>query len=231
MRWPLKHQLSLRIILLIFASIFALTYANIQSSVSAARDTEIEQVRKIANTIEQARFPMTTNVLANMKALSGADFVVADMAGVVAESTCQSPKNFKAAASDTDAPIAIDFNQKTFYQATVVKRSGRDNQPKQIHVLVPRQSETKIFWKASRSPLMVAAVVFPIAILIAYATASGITKPISSICAQSDRLSQGKPLELSERFGKRNDEVGDLVRTMNGISTTIKQHERQVIAN
>jgi len=231
MRWPLKNQLLLRIVLLVFFSIFALTVANIRVSIIAAKKVEIDRTKEIAHSVQQSRFPMTANVLENMKALSGAEFIVTDENGIVQNSTYAVPESFQA-ATRTDAPVPIIDGDKEFYQLTVQQtKTGRINQIQQTHILLPRQSEMQIFWKSSQSPLLVAAIVLPIAMLIAYAFASQITRPLSTICEQTDQLSKGQALNLPAQVPLRNDEVGDLVRTMNGMATTIKQHEQQLIAN
>ena len=230
MRWPLKNQLLLRIVLLVFFSICALTFANIRASIIAAKKVEIDRTQEIANSVQQSRFPMTANVLENMKALSGAEFIVTDKSGVVQNSTYAVSEPFEAVIAD--APTAVTLSNKEFYQVTTQQaKTGRIDQIQQTHVLLPRQSEMQIFWKSSQSPLLVAAIVLPIAMLIAYAFASQITRPLSTICEQTDQLSQGQALNLPAQVSSRNDEIGDLVRTMNGMATTIKQHEQQLIAN
>ena len=230
MRWPLKKQLLLRIVLLVFFSICALTFANIRASIIAAKKVEIDRTQEIAHSVQQSRFPMTANVLENMKALSGAEFIVTDESGVVQNSTYAVSAPFEAVIADS--PAAVTLGDKEFYQVTTQQaKTGRINQIQQTHILLPRQSEMQIFWKSSQSPLFVAAIVLPIAMLIAYAFASQITHPLSTICEQTDQLSQGQPLNLPTQVSSRNDEVGDLVRTMNGMATTIKQHEQQLIAN
>lgn len=230
MRWPLKQQLLLRSVLIVLFVICVLTFANIHSSIVLAKKNEIDRTTQIVDSVQRSRFPMTANVLENMKALSGAEFIVTDELGNVQHGTYRVPEMFKA--GDFDAPVAVSIDGQEFYQATAKQNKfGRDSPILQTHILVPRQSETQILWKASKSPLLVAAIVLPITMLIAYAVASQITQPIFTICDQTDQLSQGKALDVPARMSSRNDEVGDLIRTMNTLAGTIKQHGEQLIAN
>ena len=92
MRWPLRNQILLRMLLLLLPAIFAVTFANIRSTIAENRKAESSRMAKIVDLVSTTHFPLSSPVLDNMAMLSGAEFLLQDNGGTTLEKTSAAPR-------------------------------------------------------------------------------------------------------------------------------------------
>lgn len=229
-------------LLLLLLTIAAITFANIRSVISENRLRQLEQNQEIAELLTNTRFPLTSSVLESMKSLSGADFVVVDRAGEIFGKTSAAPTESKwlqlddsqiqqANAADQITANKVIVGGIAFYHSIVRTRQefNRFSPEGYVHVFVPRQTEASIWWDASKSPLLIAAFVLPLACLIGLAFASYVTQPLVTLKQQVDRIAEGKTYEIPPV--NRDDEIRDLNLAVNQMAAKLNIHDEQLRQN
>ena len=201
MRWPLRNQILIRMMVLLLITISAVTYANIRSLIDRNDIREKGRVEKIAQLLKDTRFPLTETVLENMKSLSGAEFAVVNEAKEVLSQSSDSPSIYKSAIFDQNYKLAEKMNQYgkvtingQEYAHTVINSFPGQvpgNASAQIHVFLPRQSERVIWWKSSKSPLLIASLILPIGLVVSLALANQVTRPLARLKNQVQHIADG----------------------------------------
>ncbi len=86
MRWPIRHQILLPFAGMMLVAVAGVSVLNAFLATRHAEERIDEQVRGVAGTLLDSSFPLTDVVLADMRGLSGAEFVLADERGPIAAS-------------------------------------------------------------------------------------------------------------------------------------------------
>jgi signal transduction histidine kinase len=220
MRWPLRNQILLRIFLLLVVTIGTITWLLIQNRVASSRKTEMQKLDQITEMIAKFPFPKSNAVLQAMKSLSGAEFVVRSGDGAIRFSTSNAP-NVKVSPAPKK-PVRISDENDIWYFTVADDPSS----PGAVSVFLPVESESQIFWRVGRTPLLVAALALPLAMILGWLFSSQITRPLASLCKKTDKLASGT--SISNSFAKRDDEIGDLYRTMNEMAQRIHENESRL---
>lgn len=230
MRWPLSVQILVRLLLLLMVTVSAITYANIRNSITATRDSEKRQLRQIVELMNSTKFPLTDVVLDNMKSLSGAEFILTDSHRKTVSSTDRAPLEVVAAPIKPEASVLYS-NMDSFYHASLQHSYERSGTPSlgTLHVLVNRQSDRSVFWQASQTPLTIALIVLPIAILVGIALAGQVTRPLARLKQQVSQIADGhlEPVPVN----RVNDEIRDLAISTNELADKLKDQEVQLRKN
>ena len=237
MRWPLKYQILVRVVLLVLATIAAVTYANIRSTIADSRIREQNRATDIAELLSSTRFPLTAGVLQSMSSLSGAEFLVTDDAGNELARTLGAPQLGRGedhnprGVSQSGKAISVELDDRSFFYSVISKLDLTRSIPAelQVHVFVPRLPDREIWWQASRSPLWIAAIVLPIALIISLGLAAQVTRPLARLKTQVHEIAEGNIHEIPPE--PRNDEVRDLNVTINEMAHQLRDHDRQVRQN
>lgn len=241
-RWPLKNQILVRMLFLLLMTIAAITFANIRAVITDTRNRQSEQNRKIVKLLSSTRFPLTTSVLESMKSLSGAEFVVVGQSGEIVGRTSAAPSDTKLlkllgnSVSPNDATEPFKASKIMvagvgYYHSVVFNRQeqSRLTNSKFVHIFFPRQTESSLWWVASKSPLLIAALVLPIACLIGLAFASQVTRPLGKLKHQVQRIAEGEIFELPQT--NHNDEIRDLNQAVNEMANKLQDHDEQLRQN
>lgn len=211
--------------MLLVATLSAVTWILIRNRISDSRDLERQKVQQITDMIDDFPFPKSDAVLEAMKSLSGAEFKVVSESGDVLAQTRGAPiSDFRANGS---AEMILAKGQGTTWYVRNIRDSFRPGSlDSTVSIFLPVESGFDIFWRVGRTPLIVASVALPIALVFGWLFSNQITRPLVELCARAVSLSQGKPFPY--RIGKRNDEIGDLLSTMNTMATQIRDNEAKL---
>lgn len=239
MRWPLKNQIFVRLLFLLAVTIAAITYANIRSTFQESRERETRRISQVASMLRTTRFPLTPNVLQSMTALSGAEFQVTDSEGKLQSQTDQAPDQVpeltpSSGSENVSPPVprSVELSGQN-YLYTHIKSLGvpgsRTPGDSQVHIFVPQKRDREVWWQASRSPLLIAAIVLPAALLISLALAAQVTRPLANLEQQVREIATGNIRELEP--SARNDEVRDLNLTINEMAILLRDRDHQVRQN
>jgi signal transduction histidine kinase len=233
MRWPIRNQ-----ILLPFAGLMLLAVAGVSSLDAwlAARRSEQQinkQLREVARTLLDSRFPLNDVVLRQMRGLSGAEFVLTTVSGRRIASSGLSATEIPPPSTpvarweelDLGSPVVID--DQIYFQAAV-RMNGRGIQPELLllHILYPEQIWQESRREAAIPPLVVGASALVGFALLALAIAARLSRPILQVSSRVGRMAQGdfQPLPLPER----NDELRDLVLAVNSLAGQLDEMRRAI---
>lgn len=226
MRWPLRNQILSRTLLLLAVTIFAITYANIQSTIASARMQEQQRMEQIISVIEDQSFPITESVLGSLQGLSDAEFLLTNSDGNAEYKTRLAPDSVPGRSSSVGKPVALPVGDQTqsFFHASI-PRIGRqgDSGDGWLHVFLRRQSEASVWWQAGRLPLMIAFITLPIACLVSFALASQVTQPLAELQRRVRTIAEGELGDMDAL--DRNDEISDLSTSVNQMAARLRQNE------
>lgn len=235
MRWPLRNQIHWQILALVLIAIVGVTIANIRSTAETNRRDLGNQIQEISRILTTSSFPLRGNVLEDMKSLSGADFVVTQSDGQITAKTAAAPRDLTSLKSSKgnsggllDLENRVLIGGQNYFYAVLPIRDGR-SQPSNVHVFVSQQNYQRLRWQAIRGPLIIAAIVLPIAFLFSLVMANNVTRPLNQLKLQVQNVAAGnlQPIEVR----RRDDEVRDLTLSVNEMVEQLKVHERQIQRN
>ncbi len=237
MRWPLRNQILLRILLLLVVTIGATTFASIRTSITANRDAELGRLQRIVAMVANSRFPLTSPVLEDMRSLSGAEFVLVSGDGESISQTSSAPEDLGSGQaairylSEPSPPLAVVTDGVPFYHTSVKSPESRSGAPAGglLSIFVPRQTDRSVWWQASKSPMLVALLVLPLTFLVSLAMASQVTRPLARLESQVKQIAAGDIQQIPRIQG--NDEIQDLNRSINEMAAQLRDHENQLRSN
>nr|MCU0979562.1 hypothetical protein [Pirellulaceae bacterium] len=159
MRWPLRYQILLPMACVMLAVVAIVSCVDAWLAGRRAHGQIETQLQEIGRTLAGASFPLTDNVLRQMRGLSGAEFVVANRAGtVVAASLDQAPAEplpgpkqigeREPLALQRRVPIA---GETYLHSQLELTRPFRGRDPDVLHVLYPERRYRQA-WRQAVGP-------------------------------------------------------------------------------
>lgn len=232
MRWPLRYQVLLPFVLLILATLAAVSALNAYVSARRQRERVQNQLRDVAATLAESRFPLTDAVLRQTHALSGAHFIVEDGTGRAAAASDARfsdvpPTTAERLPSELtlNEPIAL-AGERFFHAAVKLRPRFTGDAPRRLHILYPEQTWRQAWHETVYPPLVTGAVALLLAAGISALIAARVTRPISRLRSQVERIARGHFQPLPEPRG--GDETGDLARAVNRMAEMLAAYEQQV---
>ncbi|HVC98700.1 MAG TPA: HAMP domain-containing sensor histidine kinase [Pirellulales bacterium] len=236
MRWPIRHQILLPFAGMMLVAVAGVSVLNAFLATRHAEERIDEQVRGVAGTLLDSNFPLTDAVLAVMRGLSGAEFVLTDDKGRVAASrpwTATFPPIVPVGSVRElrlGPPHEID-GTRYFVAAlkmTGPRMSGRGphSGPLVLHILYPEGH-----WRANRRaaawpPLAVGAAALALSALVAAAVAGRLSRPIARLRRQVNRLAEGDFHTVP--LPGRDDELRDLASGVNQLAEQLDEMRRVI---
>jgi signal transduction histidine kinase len=203
-------------------------------SVRATKATIAARIDGVAQILERSNFPLTDTVLRQMRGLSGAEMAVVDKSGRII-STSGLPADMTqmitgGSKHDSDSFELADrqwMPHDGFFHTTVPlkKRTGRDDAAT-LHIFYP-EADYRSAWRRALLPSLVfVAIALPAVILLADATASQISRRMSRLQGQVDRIAQGEFQQLT--LTDRDDEIRALGQAVNRMAVMLARYEDDV---
>jgi signal transduction histidine kinase len=232
MRLPLRYQ-----ILLPFAALFvvAIGLSSALGAYLAARSSHARietQLTEIARTLQTSSFPLTGAVLRQTRGLSGAEFVVLSPQGLLlAASHPFSPHELSLpTAPATPARrlgniVTIDGEAYFHSVVPLTKRVDRA-EPGTLHILFPERTWREARWQAAVPPLVLGGVSLLAVVVVAFALAHRLTRPLQKLREQVGRLASGDFERVN--MPARHDEIGDLVESVNKLADQLDELRRAI---
>ncbi len=232
MRWPLRYQ-----ILFPFAGVMLAVVLGVSllDAVLAARRTQRQiehQLREVATTLQEANFPLTDAVLAQTRGLSGAEFLLIDKSGHL-QAASLDRVDLQALGSIPDGNDRFRLGQAVsmggrdyFHTAVTIAPRAAGTAAMRLHILYPQDFLRLARWEAATPPLVVGGLLLVVVAALAFAIAGRLSRPILELRRQLSRLVQGdfQPLALPQR----NDELRDLVGSVNSLGDQLAQLRRVI---
>lgn len=233
MRWPLRYQI---MVPMAAVMLLAVMFVEGVGALLAVHDTESQiaaQIREVARIAAEANFPLTAPVLRQMKALSGADLIIADESGRTIASS--GPMDDLASLSRDDATRTqsgvpgserVRFHDRSFFHTVVPVRAQEGDESARLHILFPEEEYDRAWQREVYPPMGFVAVALPIVLLLSIATASRIAGRVGRLHQQVDRIADGEFQQFELPNG--DDEIRSLARAVNRMSAMLAGYEDNV---
>ncbi|MEM7785482.1 MAG: HAMP domain-containing sensor histidine kinase [Planctomycetota bacterium] len=228
MKWPLKYQIFVSLLIILLLATLAITVTNIRIAWIKNRQQENLRILRIEDALSTSRFPLTQGVLESMKALAGAELVRIGsnhsfVAGTMKVEQTEDLYKVK------DGMIIHLAGRNYSHSRIELKDRGSQSGPDSLHILVEQKSGAEILLEAGRGPVVVAAVVLPIAFLISLFVANQLAEPLKTLTIQVDKIADGTQQSIPDF--QRTDEIGILGNAVNKMSHKIQEHEIRLRKN
>ena len=233
MRWPLRNQIMWP--LLAVAALSVASVGGIHAWL-AARQTQqrIEsQVRGVVHVLTSSRFPLTDSVLQQMQNLSGAEFVLTDMAGrSVATSLSSAPEQLSSRSAVTD-PDQFTLEETMLvggrdYFHTAIELAPQRGGPDEriLHILFPRDEYRAVLRGAIIPPIVVGLAALIAVAAVAHVVAGRISQETARLGTELKRIADGDFAAM--QLPATNDEIRDLAEAINQTAQRLTTYEQQV---
>lgn len=234
MRWPLRYQILLPMAGVMLAVAIAVSIVDAWLAGRRAHQQIETQLQEIGRTLAAASFPLTDNVLQQMRGLSGAEFVVVSPAGVASASSLSElpiPRLPPPEASAIDAGLAwqrrVPIAGQTYLHSQLdLSRPYRGRDMGVLHVLYPESRYRQAWRDAVLPPAVTGLAALVVVVVLSSMVAARVTRPLHRLSGQVDGIARGDftPLPISPR----DDELRDLALAFNHMAEMLTRYEHQV---
>jgi signal transduction histidine kinase len=232
-RWSLRNQILLPMAGLMLVTLLGVSALNVYLAVQRTRSQIESQLRDVTQTIVEAAYPLTDNVLRQMHGLSGAELVVVGEAGQRLAGSATWDVSELPPGDSIDSwtelklgePVGV-AGQRYFHSVLNLARNNQATGGRHLHVFYPESRYSEAVWDAVLPPIVVGTIALVMIMVLAHWFASRLTRPIGQLQRQVKRISQGEfvPMTLPER----NDELRDLSLAVNRMSELLANYEDEV---
>ena len=233
MRWPIRNQIMFPLLAAAIVSLTTVGAINAVLTERRTRDHVEQQLRQVIGVLSTSTFPLTNSVLRQMRALSSAEFVLADPAGdVVASTLPEAAQHLPQQAVTTrlqdvqlgsSAEVAGRWYFQTVVRLPVGSESSRSGL---LHVLFPQDEYRKAWRQAFFPSFFVGTVTSLLLAAIAWALASRMSRAIARLRAEVLRIARGDFREVP--LPSVDDEIRDLSAAVNRTAEMLTDYEQQV---
>lgn len=232
MRWGVRRQLLLPVVVLLLG-VAAISATTAVASARQARAQLEDRLRTVARFLtEESRFPLTGEVLRQLRELSGAEYVLVPAEG--------QPRASRAGAEGLigDVPVADDWQAlrlgvpvrvgATAYLCSGIRLRRGPSAGGVLYILYPESLWRDARWQAIWPSLGLGAAVGVVALALAAAQAHRLGGRARELQRQAGRIAAGdfRPMPLPPR----DDEVRDLVRSINEMAQQLAQFQKTAAA-
>jgi signal transduction histidine kinase len=218
MRLSLRYRLLLPLVALLLVDA-VVTARAARDAANRAEERIDAQLRAVARTLtEPPNFPLTATVLAKMKELSGGEFVLTKRTGET-DSTFDPPIREFAPA------VEVTVNGEPHRVLWLLLPDGHPNAGGMLSICYPESSRRTAVRDAVRPPLLLGGAVGLAAVLLML-LGSRVVARVRQVQQQTRTIADGdfRPAPLP----RQDDELRDLVRTVNDLATKLAEYERRL---
>jgi signal transduction histidine kinase len=230
MRWRIRSQLLVPLLLLLLGVVGGSLWMGLDSRQRVRRQIET-RVQKVAQTLsEKSTYPLTENVLALMKGLSEADYLLVPPTGSWRTTLDRVPAERPPADTVTDdwhtlrlgRPVTIAG--QTFLCGGIRLRPPRNDGT--LYVLYPEALWHDALWEATWPVLLLGGGVGAASVLLALGLGQSLSRRIRELERRTRLIAAGdfSPMPLP----RRNDEIRDLTRSVNDMAQKLAQYQETV---
>jgi signal transduction histidine kinase len=230
-RWSIRNQLFAPLLILLLGIVGISTWTAVASAGRARQQIE-QQVRNVVRTLSDADFPLTSNVLALMKGLSGADYLVIDHEGHSRATIPTGPEplpTLDATAADWQSvqlgPRVV-LGGQTFFCTGMRLRPSQTIGGGVLYVLYPEAQWREAQWEAVRPSLVLGAFGGLASIVLTLGVAQRLSRRIQDLERRTRVIAAGdfSPMPLPGR----DDELRDLGQSINDMAQQLGHLQQAV---
>jgi signal transduction histidine kinase len=233
MRWPLRRQLMLPLLSVAGAILLAVGGINAQLAARRTQERIERQLEGVANVLASSNFPLSDGVLAKMRDLSRAEFVVTDEKGTpLASSLSNVPRALPNPAPANSRRLAgfgpvVDVQGAKYFHRVdqLAPRAGMPDAAV-LHVLFPEVEYRGALREAIWPPLVVGAAAVVAVAAMSHLLAGRLSRAMNRLGNEVMRMAKGDfaPAELPAA----DDEIRDLSQAVNRTAEMLADYEQQV---
>jgi signal transduction histidine kinase len=240
MRWPLRHQIMGPLLVVAVISLAAVAAIHARLTGTQTRQRIEQRLSGVVGVLASSNFPLTAPVLAQMRDLSSAEFVLTDSAGRVAAASFESagaslsPTRTLQRPDDVVLGAGVTIAGREYFHTSVrlastPKRSDDADDAQSgrvLHVLFPRDEYNRNIRQAYLPPLLVGLAAVAAIAVVARLLAGRISRATAKLGNEVQRLARGDfgPVELPAV----DDEIRDLAGAVNRTAEMLADYEQQI---
>lgn len=233
MRSPLRSQIFTPVAGLLALALVLFTAVSSWHAVEVRRAQTTEHLSAIANSLSNASYPLTEDIVERIGGMIGGDVVVASDDGQVTATTVDAYETLIPQLKSLPQPKTEDpeveslrWNSQSYLVASIKREFNR--QPKTLFVLLPQQSFPELYSRSILAPLAVALVILVLAVITAMSVSGRVARRIEKVRALFGRLAEGdfRAVEVEGR----DDEIRDLMVSANALSEQLRSMQQELLA-
>lgn len=232
MRRPLKYQLLLPWLLVTLAIVIALSGVGALLASQRVGSDLRQSLRNIARTLVQANFPIEDSVLRQASGLSGASLAAADEQGRIRAASADdlvlpptSPP--VTSADDLDLSHTAQLSGESYFHAVMLLDRRRVGGRRELlHIFYPERQLSDARWQAVWPPLLAGLGATVLLLAVTTVMAGRVTRPIEQLGQHAENIAHGKFEQIA--IPNRDDEIRDLVVSINRMTTMLARYEEEV---
>lgn len=225
MRCSIRYQLLFPLLVLLLGVIGLSTWLAVRSAQQAVRQQIEMQMRQIAHTLHEGRFPLTQKVLEQVKELSGADFLLVAHDGRVLSTLVQRPDPLPLSElqpqewQDLQLGPAVSVGGQSFLCAKVRLERAAAEEGDVLYALYPEARWRQVFQQALQPSIALALIGGLGSLALALAIANWLTRRIQQLEARTGFIKKGD--FRSAPVPAWDDELRDLALSVNDMATQL----------
>lgn len=236
MRWSIRYQLLLPLVLLLLGVLGISTWTALASA-GRARLLIEKQVRDVARTLNGATFPLTRNVLEQMKGLSGAEFVLRSPDGRRTATLDADDGNLPPAESLTDDWQTLQLGPPTrlgergFLCSGIRLSSLRTDAGGVLYILYPESLWRDALWEAVRPSLIVGGFLGVASLVLAVGLGRRLTGRLQDLERRTRQIADGdfRPVPLAgprDELRALGQSINEMAQRLTQMHETVQRTER-----
>jgi signal transduction histidine kinase len=230
MRWRIRTQLLLPVVLLLAAVALIVPWTAWSAAAQARQQIE-ERQRSVARFLDETHFPLTAVVLGWMEQLSGAEYLLESPTGQRKTSLDLDPAGLRVTG-----PVADDWQHLRLgppvtiagrtYLCSGVRLHRLDNAGDVLYILYPESLWRNARWAAIRPSLVLGVSVGLVALALALPQVRRLGRRIRELERRTRLIAAGdfSPMPLPAR----DDEIRDLARSVNEMAQRLARFQETV---
>ena len=230
LRFTIRDRILFPLIVIQGTTIFAISATTAGLAAYRSERQVIERLNSVVETLEHANFPYTSGVLSRMRGLSGAEFIVYNSDGSIAESSIQETKDHLPSLPAVANPSQVDSDSMgqaprirlgdSSYVVVPLHRSS-ERKVASLLVLYPEVSWRQARWEAATPPLLLGGCSLVLMSTVTGWVAHRIGRRIEQINRGVARIAGGDFEGLDS--GVERDEIGDLIGSINKMCDQLRE--------
>jgi signal transduction histidine kinase len=231
MRWRIRSQLLSPVVLLLAGVALTCFWSAWSAVGQARRQIETRQQSVARFLVEKAWFPLTDEILRDLKPLSGADYLL-ERPGRARRTSLNVDPDFV----QPEVPVADDWralrlgppirvHERTYLCSGIRLRRGQDAGGV-LYILFPESLWRDALWQAIWPSLVLGAFIGSVALALALVQAQRLGRRIQELERRTRQIASGDFSSMPVPAG--DDEIRDLTRSVNEMAQQLAEFQKKV---
>lgn len=225
MNWNIRNQILIPIVAATVVGIAIATYFNIQGLIQNENERLEQKVDDLFDTMSATSFPLYESVLVQIHQISGFHLLVEQDGQTHSSFSSEEPVSLQNVMTDIQKRSATEV--KILDEHFLIFERSLPARQLSIYVLYPREQISRAISKVIYPQLISGIITVIAVVLIVFAVARNVTRPIHSLKNHVGRIAEG---HFEQEFNNRTDEVGELFQSINEMASKLQVYEQRIRA-